>query len=201
MHEISKSLVDPKRSFRASSKKWPSVYLPISVAHDHRFSFVPSAERISLILVCRLSSRFSCHISCPKVFIAVRDDSTTSKSSRKVSPTSQPVRMLMHALEIAHWVTQVNDCAFFSLSLFPLSISICSDDVTIVSRSTGVFEQHDNGEIYLRLTSFDVEPTIKQMKIFATGLLPDPELSKSQHFIVHLLVIVYVPSLDGILHK
>lgn len=35
-----------------------------------------------------------------------------------------------------------------------------------------------NGNRHLRLTHFNLYPTIGDMKFFATGILPDPELSK-----------------------
>ena len=35
-----------------------------------------------------------------------------------------------------------------------------------------------DGEDYMKMNSFDMVPTVGEMKISATGLLPDPQLSK-----------------------
>lgn len=35
-----------------------------------------------------------------------------------------------------------------------------------------------NGEIYMRMNSFDMKPTIGNLVIYATGMFPDPELSR-----------------------
>lgn len=60
----------------------------------------------------------------------------------------------------------------------------------INSRLKGVFEKHDDGEIYLRVVEFDMKPIIGKMKIYATGLLPDPELSELTIFgLIFLFVI------------
>lgn len=43
---------------------------------------------------------------------------------------------------------------------------------------TGVFEMND-GEKYLRITNFDVVLGMDDMKVFATGIFPEAELSKT----------------------
>lgn len=35
-----------------------------------------------------------------------------------------------------------------------------------------------NGKEYVKLTKFDVTPQFGDLKVYATGLFPDPELSK-----------------------
>lgn len=41
----------------------------------------------------------------------------------------------------------------------------------------GVFETR-NGQKYLKIVNFDIAPVIGDMKIYMTGVFPDPELSK-----------------------
>lgn len=35
-----------------------------------------------------------------------------------------------------------------------------------------------NGEIYMKMNSFDMKPNIGNLVIYATGMFPDPELSR-----------------------
>lgn len=35
-----------------------------------------------------------------------------------------------------------------------------------------------NGVEYVNMTKFDITPTFGKMKIYATGIIPDPELSE-----------------------
>lgn len=48
-----------------------------------------------------------------------------------------------------------------------------------------------DGKEYVKITRFDVSPQFGDLKVFATGLFPDPELCKLNQFIVrdclHLL--------------
>lgn len=50
-------------------------------------------------------------------------------------------------------------------------------DINVVSRTEGQIVTA-NGKEYVKLTHFDVDPQFGDLKIFATGLFPDPELSK-----------------------
>lgn len=43
---------------------------------------------------------------------------------------------------------------------------------------SGKFEVHDDGEKYLRIEHYDVFPQVGDMKIYASGIFPDPELSE-----------------------
>lgn len=52
-----------------------------------------------------------------------------------------------------------------------------SADTTVKTRTVGKFEIN-NGQKHLRLSRFDWDPIIGNMKVYATGILPDPELSK-----------------------
>lgn len=53
-----------------------------------------------------------------------------------------------------------------------------TDDATAHSRMTGVFVEKD-GKQFLKLTNLDISPTVNgDTKIYVTGILPDPELSK-----------------------
>lgn len=50
-------------------------------------------------------------------------------------------------------------------------------DITVIAKTVGKFEIY-NGQKHIRLDRFDWTPTIGSMKIYATGILPDPEMSK-----------------------
>lgn len=60
-------------------------------------------------------------------------------------------------------------------------------------KTVGKFEIF-NGQKHVRLNRFDWVPTIGNMKIFATGILPDPEMSK--YFRYSQLVSSAQPSPD-----
>lgn len=44
-----------------------------------------------------------------------------------------------------------------------------------------------NGKEYVKLTRFDVSPQFGDLKVFATGIFPDPELSKQTTLIYYYL--------------
>ncbi|XP_037033894.1 uncharacterized protein LOC119072724 [Bradysia coprophila] len=50
-------------------------------------------------------------------------------------------------------------------------------DTAITQKMKGVFETVD-GERYLRIESYDIIPTIGDLKVQMTGIFPDPELNK-----------------------
>lgn len=50
-------------------------------------------------------------------------------------------------------------------------------DINLVSRTEGDIIVV-NGKEYVKLTKFDVSPTFGDVKVHATGLFPDQELSK-----------------------
>lgn len=53
-----------------------------------------------------------------------------------------------------------------------------SDDATAKIKIKGVFEKH-NGERYLRVNGFDVQPTnVVDFKIEIKGLFPDEQMSE-----------------------
>lgn len=53
-------------------------------------------------------------------------------------------------------------------------------DINMVARTEGDIIEV-NGKEYVKLTRFDVTPQFGDLKVFATGLFPDPELSKLQN--------------------
>lgn len=55
--------------------------------------------------------------------------------------------------------------------------NITFNDVASTHKMSGIFEDR-NGERYLRLNKFDADPNIGNMKIYATGIFPDPELNR-----------------------
>lgn len=63
------------------------------------------------------------------------------------------------------------------ISLCAKLIFILLADINLVSRTEGDIITVD-GKEYLKLTRFDVSPQFGDLKVFATGLFPDPELSK-----------------------
>lgn len=60
--------------------------------------------------------------------------------------------------------------------LNPLDLLIQIADINLVSRTEGDIVTVD-GKEYVKLTKFDVSPQFGDLKVFATGLFPDPELS------------------------
>lgn len=50
-------------------------------------------------------------------------------------------------------------------------------DVTVTVKTVGKFEIY-NGQKHIRLYRFDWIPIVGDLKFYATGLLPDPQLSK-----------------------
>lgn len=52
-----------------------------------------------------------------------------------------------------------------------------SDDVTATWKIEGATEERD-GETYMRIKHFRVSPKVGDMKIYASGLIPDEGLSK-----------------------
>lgn len=55
---------------------------------------------------------------------------------------------------------------------------MCSTaDVTLTTQTDGIFIEED-GIRHLKITNISVDPTIGDMKTYATGLFPDPEMSK-----------------------
>lgn len=57
------------------------------------------------------------------------------------------------------------------------------EDVNIVSRTEGDIITVDGVE-YINMTKFDVSPTFGDLKVYATGIFPDPELSMCKHLSV-----------------
>lgn len=65
------------------------------------------------------------------------------------------------------------------------SRSICSvilADINLVARTEGDIITVD-GKEYVKLTRFEVSPQFGDVKVYATGLFPDPELSMLPFFI------------------
>lgn len=56
---------------------------------------------------------------------------------------------------------------------------ICNvtDDIETTWKFSGKTVER-NGEIYMKMERFDMEPEVGKMKVFATGLFPDEELSR-----------------------
>lgn len=52
-----------------------------------------------------------------------------------------------------------------------------SEKVSAVWKMDGIVEER-NGEKYVKIVKFDTRPKMKSAKIYATGLLPDPDLNE-----------------------
>lgn len=79
------------------------------------------------------------------------------------------------------WVSIVFSSLIVTLyGLLELTNFVSKEDISTTNKMEGVFEDR-NGERYLRLTAFDAFPNVRSMKIFATGIFPDAELSKLRH--------------------
>lgn len=59
------------------------------------------------------------------------------------------------------------------------AFNITFKDVSTTQKMKGVFETID-GERYLRVESYDLIPTIGDLKVQMTGIFPDPELSERE---------------------
>lgn len=57
------------------------------------------------------------------------------------------------------------------------SFNNISANVNVISRTEGDIVTI-NGKEHMKMTKVDFEPTFGKMKIYASGMLPDPELSK-----------------------
>lgn len=64
----------------------------------------------------------------------------------------------------------------FLLSVNSIDLYFRTADINLVSRTEGDIVSV-NGKEYVKLTKFDVSPQFGDLKVFATGLFPDPELS------------------------
>lgn len=68
-------------------------------------------------------------------------------------------------------------------------------DINVVSRTEGDIVTV-NGKEYVKLTKFDVSPQFGDLKVFATGLFPDEELSMQtintfpNDFLIHKLILL-----------
>ncbi|XP_037959592.1 uncharacterized protein LOC119688965 [Teleopsis dalmanni] len=67
---------------------------------------------------------------------------------------------------------KINDVKMTPKGVFNVSMT----DITIKSHPSGELYERD-GHTYLRLTSFDSQPEVGDMHIYATGLVPDPNLN------------------------
>ncbi|XP_031616969.1 uncharacterized protein LOC116336905 [Contarinia nasturtii] len=55
--------------------------------------------------------------------------------------------------------------------------NVTATDISLVSRTEGDIIEV-NGKEYVKITKFDVSPQFGDLKVFATGLFPDPELNR-----------------------
>lgn len=55
--------------------------------------------------------------------------------------------------------------------------NVTMSDIDITWKMSGALEEN-NGEKYMRIKSFGMAPKIGDLKVYASGLMPDPALSK-----------------------
>lgn len=61
--------------------------------------------------------------------------------------------------------------------LYVITSSYSTVDVSFRTRTLGELYERD-GHTYVRLTKLEIEPKVGDMRIYASGLVPDPALSE-----------------------